>query len=264
MVNATVDPIIDGYKSLLYIENILRELMIEQLSNLAGHKWYKTRLSADALKSYKLGIEYEKKHDWRGFISFHPIYYIDFPCLRSAIIQKNNWTEVFSKIFENKEHINSELSSIEPIRNAIAHNRIIGEYDHSIVKNVKNYIANSIGEKHASILTAKTTSVVSIDEKIQSLKMAIEHTNKILDESKKINETDTDTIDSIVSDWWFDEDYLGFNLSNIFEYHEIVRWYSSLVREVGDGYKIERLLINKSYNEIFNKSIDDLTTVLDT
>ena len=259
MNKPAVEKIICGYRSLFYIENTLRELIIEELSERFGQQWYKSRLPADALESYKSGLNYERKHSWRGFISFHPIYYIDFPLLRATIIRKNNWNEVFSSIFENKEHISAELSSIEPIRNAIAHNRIIGDSDLLKIESVQEYLINSIGKDRAASLSTKITRVEAIDHKIDYLRSELQRTESILGECKKIN--NIDKIYDILSEWWFDDDYLGFDLLHTKEYIELLRWYNELKREIGDGYKIDKMLEQRQYIQVFNKCIHDLKTM---
>jgi hypothetical protein len=58
---------------LLYeIESALRELIIEELTSLAGSRWYKQRLPGDALEKYREAKKFEKSVKWSQLVPHHP------------------------------------------------------------------------------------------------------------------------------------------------------------------------------------------------
>src|SRR5690242_15851284 len=110
--------------SLMYaIENGIRELIIEELSNLEGPLWYKHRLPGDILTKYREAVRLQRQVVWTKMVPHHPLYYLDFPDLKKIIEREDNWKDSFSAIFTRKELISATLSEIEPTRNSLAHNR---------------------------------------------------------------------------------------------------------------------------------------------
>lgn len=51
------------------------------------------------------------------------IQYLDFADYAKVIIKRDNWREIFQKIFKTKEIIGAKLKELEPIRNAVRHGR---------------------------------------------------------------------------------------------------------------------------------------------
>lgn len=51
-----------------------------------------------------------------------PIFYVDFMDYVKIICRKDNW-QVFQPVFKDPEILSAKLKELEPIRDAIAHNR---------------------------------------------------------------------------------------------------------------------------------------------
>lgn len=257
MKTSIPDNLISGFRHHFIIENLLRELIIDELSKIAGLFWYKHRLPGDALNSFKEGKNYEKRQKWRGLISYHPVYYLDFPDLRKTITRKDNWEASFKKIFSNEPQFSEQLRSIEPIRNSIAHNRNITDLDISKIDLVEKYITASIGAERATDLLAKTTSVESIDRLLQSIVDELRSIHiKILKCEQFFN---CDALTNYTNQWWFNDEYLGSNLEKPLEVIEIIKWYSSLKRVRGDGYKIKTELKKRSYEESYDSALQTIS-----
>ena len=60
---------------------------------------------------------------WAEEIKEHPIHYINFSEYSKIITKRDNWREVFSDCFREKNLISSKFRELEPIRNKIAHFR---------------------------------------------------------------------------------------------------------------------------------------------
>ena len=160
---------IEGYCALFEVENALRELIIDEFDQLGDKRWYKTRLSGDAQANYKEGIKYEKRVSWSELIPHHPVYYLDFSDLREAIIRKNNWIDCFEKIFHQKDLLSADLARLEPIRNAIAHNRKISSAYERRLCATRDMLVNSIGEDRFHSLARRCTAAPELAEEIKML-----------------------------------------------------------------------------------------------
>ena len=63
-----------------------------------------------------------------------PIFYINFPDYGKIIQRRDNWNDVFSKIFKDSNMISSWLKELEDIRNKIAHFRSISIEESTTLK----------------------------------------------------------------------------------------------------------------------------------
>jgi hypothetical protein len=112
-----------GFACMLRLEAALRQLVIEQLSAIAGPKWHKQRLPSDVNEKLVEGPKYERAFKWFEFTPHHPICYVDFPDLLKIIVRADNWNTCFSAIFGNKDNLAAKYREIELVRNKIAHTR---------------------------------------------------------------------------------------------------------------------------------------------
>ena len=117
---------LEAYKLLHFIENMLRVIIVNNLSSIDPF-WYKTRLPGDIYSKYKDGRKITRSNKWCRQIFHHPIYYVDFPDLKKIISSQNNWDDVFKQYFNKKEILIGYLESLEFTRNNIAHNRLVND-----------------------------------------------------------------------------------------------------------------------------------------
>ncbi|MFM6137903.1 MAG: Swt1 family HEPN domain-containing protein, partial [Sphaerospermopsis kisseleviana] len=155
------------YYQLYCIETALRELIIEQLKNLAGYQWYKQRVPSDARQNSQTRLQGEKNQGWSQFIPYHKIYYTDFPDLQKIILQKNNWQDIFQSIFHREEVLKGTLTELEPIRNKIAHNRKLTQNDVDIVQGSYTKICECIGQEKFFNLVSKCTCATDIKSELR-------------------------------------------------------------------------------------------------
>jgi ATP-dependent Lon protease len=97
------------------VENNIRNCIEERLERISAN-WWGERVPPDVRQKAE-----ERKMKERG--SFHPIHYVDFPDYLKIITRKDNWREAFSTVFRDQAIIIAKIRELEPIRNAIAHNR---------------------------------------------------------------------------------------------------------------------------------------------
>ncbi|MHA1973244.1 MAG: Swt1 family HEPN domain-containing protein [Candidatus Hodarchaeales archaeon] len=110
------------------IETKLRICIKDQLSKITPN-WWKERIPSDIRETAeKRKTTNENLYPWTNTNS-ELIQYIDFNDYLKIITRKDNWREVFSNIFQDKDLITAKLKELDPIRNAIAHSRPISKSD---------------------------------------------------------------------------------------------------------------------------------------
>ena len=113
----------EAHRLLRQLEGSLRKLIEESLSGLSP-TWWTARIPEDVREN----AERRKEKDdmqwpWATGANLHPMHYVDFPDYVKIIRRKDNWREIFARIFHDEELVSSKLRELEPIRNALAHSR---------------------------------------------------------------------------------------------------------------------------------------------
>jgi hypothetical protein len=252
---------IEGYKFMFIIENSLRELIIDIMQKKFGPKWYKSRIPGDINAKYINAINCEKKIKWQNLVPHHPIYYIDFPDLKKIIIQKNNWDEIFKRMFGNKEWLIGLFNELEFIRNIIAHNR-------NLSKNLSKYLSDSfkklskiIGEDKMIGYVNNCTCEKSIPLLISDLSQELEITYKKCLNFKAI-QNDVVVWNKVMDKWWFDELYLGSSIYEIEVFFKFMIKYSELPRKRGQGHIIEDWVYQNDISSKFKKAKNEFRNLL--
>lgn len=240
-----------SYQYLYEIEIALRELIICCLQDLHGPKWYKSCLPSDVLDKYKKGIQSEQSIKWSNFIPHHPIYYIDFPDLKKIIQKRDNWNSVFKEIFRREEIFSSSVTEIEFIRNKIAHNRIISNNDLNILKSSHTKFSQMIGEVKFNELIFKCTVASNLVEQLKELNKIIEQSFNAIIKYKAF--TEIDKILQITNLWWFEKDYLKYDLDDIIYYLKLVYEYCSFTRKRGMGHILEQWVKKSRIQDVYKK-----------
>ena len=69
---------------------------------------------------------------------------VKFLSLVTLLPKRDNWREVFSKVYLDREIITSKLRELEPVRNKIAHMRDLSESEISKLKRYSLEIRNCL------------------------------------------------------------------------------------------------------------------------
>lgn len=113
------------YVALRELEAHLRALIGRSMSQEAGPKWIKQRVSGDTFKKWTDRQAVDRDE---GRPVFELLYYADFVELGAVIGQNNNWP-LFEPFFSDRESLMVSLRRLSPIRNAVAHGRPLGQTD---------------------------------------------------------------------------------------------------------------------------------------
>lgn len=251
---------IETYRCLFQIENALRELIIESLSDVAGPTWYKHRLPADILDKYRKGVAYERASNWVSLVPHHPIYYVEFPDLKKIIERGNNWDDVFREISPRKDIIIATLSELEPVRNKIAHNRVTTQNDVHLASAARETLSNAIGPERFSMLASRCTHAEGIPRQLAALEA--ESAGNISKCTACEPLGGLPVWRSVSKQWWFDESYLGSRLDEITNLFEALEEYANFPRGRGTGHKIEKWIRERNVEQSFEAASQEFSELL--
>lgn len=123
-----------AYLAFFCLENSVREVVAERLSEIHGSNWWETCSNQGMRDRVNARREKEGKNRWHVRRGEHEIYYTDFGDLR-RVIQKN-WAE-FEDLFPDLNWITSRLNELEASRNIIAHSNVL---EHREIDRVRLYL----------------------------------------------------------------------------------------------------------------------------
>jgi hypothetical protein len=123
--NVTYDERTEFAKSLLYtLENALRDFVWGKIYENQGI----AVLDKDFIKDWE-GAKRKEALPPRKPLDSQIIQYSSFEQLRRIITQHENWEKIFKTYFGRQTSIISRLNELDEIRDTLAHNRILSEYD---------------------------------------------------------------------------------------------------------------------------------------
>lgn len=251
---------IETYRCLFQIENALRELIIETLSNVVGSRWSKQRLPPDVQDKYRKGVEYERASNWMHLVPHHPIYYVEFPDLKKIIERGDNWRDVFSQISPRKDIIIATLSELEPVRNKVAHNRVTTQDDVRLAAAAREALRNAIGLERFFTLASRCTHAKGIPSQLVALR---EESVRGIGKCSACEPLGALPVwHSVSKQWWFDESYLGAGLDEITSLFGALEEYDNLPRGRGTGHKIERWVCERNVEQTFETASREFSELL--
>lgn len=113
-----------AYLAFFCLENSVRELVADRLSEKLGSDWWDKGASASMKKTVEERKEKEGKNRWHVERGAHEINYTNFGDLRTLII--NHWA-LFQDLFPDQNWISSRLDELEGSRNIIAHSNVLDD-----------------------------------------------------------------------------------------------------------------------------------------
>ncbi len=130
-----------AFEILAIVESAVRGFIDERLSSVSPN-WEKHRVSGE------VRIQWEEKRKTavsKGRAPQKLISYADFSDYRAIIVQKNNWTEVFSRHFANKRDTEVSFERLELIRIETMHVRPLTKMDFATLSVEANRVLRAIG-----------------------------------------------------------------------------------------------------------------------
>lgn len=118
--------LVDAYDILSHLEPSLRNLIETELRKGYGEKWWKQGVP----EPVRNGCEERKsKKEKPSEPTYHPIYYAYVNDYLDIIKRRDNWKNIFSKVFGNAIELEACFTWVGKSRDPIAHNRPITDMD---------------------------------------------------------------------------------------------------------------------------------------
>jgi hypothetical protein len=127
-----------GYLAFFCLENSVRELIVERLSERHGTDWWESQATRALSDRVKTRQEKEGKNRWHARRGASEIYYTDFGDLSSLI--QNNWDD-FADLFPDINWVLTRFTEMEASRNIVAHNNLLDQRE---LERIKIYLADWI------------------------------------------------------------------------------------------------------------------------
>ena len=113
-----------AYIAFFCLENSIRRLVIDRLSENHGDGWWEERASSNIKDRVSKRQDKEGKERWHVRRGEQEIFYTDFGDLKSLII--NNFAD-FEDLFPDQNWVSSRLDELEASRNIIAHSNVLDD-----------------------------------------------------------------------------------------------------------------------------------------
>lgn len=119
------------YIAFFCLENSVRELVAERLSENRGADWWDKCASKAIKERVEKRREEEGNNRWHVRRGDHQIYYTDFGDLKLLI--QNNWQD-FEDLFPDQNWVSARLDDLEASRNIIAHSNVLEDREIDRIK----------------------------------------------------------------------------------------------------------------------------------
>jgi hypothetical protein len=117
---------VEVFDAITGFERRVRAFLVSALSRRYGAKWCKQRVPGSVLTSWKMK---RKNALAQGQQQLDLIEYADFTDYVQIITRSDNWEELFSAVFINKDDVTVSFQRLYPLRHATMHSREITKED---------------------------------------------------------------------------------------------------------------------------------------
>ena len=111
-----------AYLAFFCLENAIRELVAERLTENHGPDWWTERTTSDLRKKVQDRQTKEGKQRWHIRRGETEIFYTDFGDLKTLI--RENWAD-FEDLLPDQHWVTARLDELEASRNIIAHSNVL-------------------------------------------------------------------------------------------------------------------------------------------
>ncbi len=257
-----------GYYLMFFIENILRVSMHNIMIKKEGVNYFREDVfieyeNKDINPTKKINIinnatELKKNEKTTNLFlnnDFPYFWYLDFRILISVVdhFKDNYFREMFTNDRFMKEIIH-RLKNIEPIRNAIAHNRYIASVSLSELESLSHLIKQGINNIYLN--NFEEIALNPLEKIISNFKISLENIIKIINRGEIISRDTLRNLDSNFSVLYSiknDENKLN-NYNLIIE---SIKEYNQLSRKPAQGDAISNFRKNSNITELILSLADD-------
>jgi len=133
----------DAHQLLYSLENQLRQFVSIKTQENSG------RIDESILRDWE-STKRREAQPQRKPLDCDLIYFSTFDQLKKIIVQNENWDKIFKRYFRRQDGVISRINELVDIRDNIAHNRMLSEFDYSCFKTLYGEIMNCIETKSES------------------------------------------------------------------------------------------------------------------
>jgi hypothetical protein len=130
----------DAHQLLYSLENKLRQFISTEIQEFNG------KVDESIIRDWE-GTKRKEAQPQRKPIDYELINYSTFDQLKKIIIQNENWDKIFKKYFRRQDGVISRINELDDIRDTIAHNRMLSDFDYDCFKTLYGQILNCIEPK---------------------------------------------------------------------------------------------------------------------
>ena len=105
------------------VEQNLRRAVTDRMQSHFGQDWINTRVDPELKRQWENRRNEAVKH---GESPLDLIQYANFMELKDIVVRRQHWREVFQPVFISKQHFETSMERLHPIRLPLAHSRPIG------------------------------------------------------------------------------------------------------------------------------------------
>ncbi|SRR6266571_4965495 len=116
--------LVSAYDIICHLELAVRDLIEQELSSKHGKQWWKRAIPENIRKQCE---ERKQNKEKAGESVYHPICYAYVNDYKDIIVRSDNWRDVFSLIFLNKEELSVCFAWVAEVRDQVAHSRPISD-----------------------------------------------------------------------------------------------------------------------------------------
>jgi hypothetical protein len=131
----------DAHQLLYSLENKLRQFVFTKIQEANG------RIDESMIRDWE-AVKKKEAQPQRKPIDYDLIYYSTFDQLKKVIVQNENWEKIFRKYFRRRDGVISRINELDDIRDTIAHNRMLSDFDYDCFKTLYHQILNCIEIKN--------------------------------------------------------------------------------------------------------------------
>ena len=124
------------------VEQNLRAAIDSKMKAKYGATWMESRIEPSLLKEWIVRRDDAVAH---GESPLPLIQYTNFMELKDIVMRRQHWREVFADIFGKKEHFQTSMERLHPIRLPLAHSRPIGTGQQFHLISEASHILRSLG-----------------------------------------------------------------------------------------------------------------------
>jgi hypothetical protein len=145
--HSNAQSMVSAYVTLYAIENSLRDYIATKLSSSASD-WWETMIPSEVRRQSKTNFENDAKklvygdnRSWEDIAAIEKLSFATFGLLSNIIVA--NWS-VFESEFKDQRGVSGRLAELEPLRNAIAHARMLSQKERGLLETFSQNILDAI------------------------------------------------------------------------------------------------------------------------